>query len=967
MSLNDAHFVKKDISSDLASNFELLLEQAIALTQQFSSHAWTDYNLHDPGITILEQVCFAITDLAYKTDFPIEDLLTDEKGNISRKQNAFFEKEKVLTCNPITVNDLRKVILDEFHEVDNVMLLPVKSRHTSEYLKGLYHLVIRLNNSHANSGGKDHADHKTIEQLVMNCFLDKRNVSEDLCGCITTLEPQKIMFSADIIIRYNTSPEEVLANIINSLESLLNPKVTGYSEKELLHRGMPPEEIYSGPLLKNGFIPDEALKTMCDTIDPIELANVISQVEGVIFVKKLLKKDTLELDGWKPIKLDKGYCPAIDITYFVENVKLITDDYIVPFNRKLVYELISRTEQLGAQRRKVYLPQGDAEYIRLGNYRNAGNYHSLQNNFPTVFGIGDGGLSIHESDERKAAARQLKAYLLFFEQIMANYLAQLENISRFYSTLDAPRDQHSYFHQPLYNIPRIEELLSAFTSSTAEGGSWDDFMANRSNDYIKALDKAIETPETRSARKERVVDHLLARFNVQVNGLPALLYFNLYRQGNNREKAQFMYQWKGDILKHHIENSYNKVKAFNYLDNDNQLSGFEKNVAMYLHLRVTKSKRLSAVFETGNIAFVAERTEMAVSSAHHADIISTEMDGVEIEIISGSDEVFSLGNLDKLIVGGIVDEYGYIFRYQSIDVLKHGIRLANYKIVCPSGFEFLIIYKAPLDEKWTIIGRRLTKQDAILSLKKLVAYLKKISIQSEGFHMMEHLLLRPEVHLPAFGFRFLGSSGETLVQNHQWCTFQERESFLDWMLNSLDLADGTDEKYMPPLDLQLKVLSRDGVWEIMEGKDFFRVSALPMDEERHRILNELKKLNNNKTSQNPRFDFRVKLPNDAIMEEAFYNHRVTIVLPKWPARFQDNEFRLFCENLFRSLAPAYLRLEFCWLGIIRMKKFEDLYFELFDKMKLEGTLYPNRFDFSVPMTEWLDENCSKKYLNKSHL
>ena len=49
-------------------------------------------------------------------------------------------------------------------------------------------------------------------------------------------------------------------------------------------------------------------------------------------------------------------------------------------------------------------------HIRLGEYRNAGSYYSLQNNFPTVFGIGSESLSSHESQERKAAARQLKAY-----------------------------------------------------------------------------------------------------------------------------------------------------------------------------------------------------------------------------------------------------------------------------------------------------------------------------------------------------------------------------------------------------------------------------------------------------------------------------------------------------------------------------------------------------------------------------
>jgi hypothetical protein len=36
---------------------------------------WSDFNSHDPGITILEQLCYAITDLAYRSNFPIADLI----------------------------------------------------------------------------------------------------------------------------------------------------------------------------------------------------------------------------------------------------------------------------------------------------------------------------------------------------------------------------------------------------------------------------------------------------------------------------------------------------------------------------------------------------------------------------------------------------------------------------------------------------------------------------------------------------------------------------------------------------------------------------------------------------------------------------------------------------------------------------------------------------------------------------
>ena len=38
---------------------------------------WTDHNSHDPGITILEQLCFALTDLGYRTHHALEDLVAE--------------------------------------------------------------------------------------------------------------------------------------------------------------------------------------------------------------------------------------------------------------------------------------------------------------------------------------------------------------------------------------------------------------------------------------------------------------------------------------------------------------------------------------------------------------------------------------------------------------------------------------------------------------------------------------------------------------------------------------------------------------------------------------------------------------------------------------------------------------------------------------------------------------------------
>ncbi|NEN93372.1 MAG: hypothetical protein F6K48_32640, partial [Okeania sp. SIO3H1] len=57
-------------------DFARLREEGIEHIQELGSQIWTDYNTHDPGITILEQFCYVMTDLSYRLNFEMKDLLT---------------------------------------------------------------------------------------------------------------------------------------------------------------------------------------------------------------------------------------------------------------------------------------------------------------------------------------------------------------------------------------------------------------------------------------------------------------------------------------------------------------------------------------------------------------------------------------------------------------------------------------------------------------------------------------------------------------------------------------------------------------------------------------------------------------------------------------------------------------------------------------------------------------------------
>ena len=61
--------------------FQSLRALGIEATQLASGKVWTDYNLHDPGVTILEQLCYALTELAYRADLPVADQLCGPDGD----------------------------------------------------------------------------------------------------------------------------------------------------------------------------------------------------------------------------------------------------------------------------------------------------------------------------------------------------------------------------------------------------------------------------------------------------------------------------------------------------------------------------------------------------------------------------------------------------------------------------------------------------------------------------------------------------------------------------------------------------------------------------------------------------------------------------------------------------------------------------------------------------------------------
>ena len=171
-------------------DYNRLRNEGQQLISKLAGQVWTDYNVTDPGITLLESLCYAITDLGYRLGFDMQDLLAANPDNNSIGKQ-FFSASEILPVNPLTVNDYRKLLID-VSGVKNVWLEKAASSETPvvydpatvslsfpfttteashlRNLNGLYRVLLELDGSEER--------YIVIEQ-VKKRLLQFRNVGED--------------------------------------------------------------------------------------------------------------------------------------------------------------------------------------------------------------------------------------------------------------------------------------------------------------------------------------------------------------------------------------------------------------------------------------------------------------------------------------------------------------------------------------------------------------------------------------------------------------------------------------------------------------------------------------------------------------------------------------------------------------------------------------------------------------------
>jgi len=762
--------IPKDVTKGNDLDYAFLREKGQQYIEQLSGDIWTDYNEHDPGVTILEMLCYAITDLGNRISMPIENILTPADSSNSI-EDQFFNALQILPSKPITENDYRKLFIDivgvkncwlqkyeklvhvdcendalSYNQKDFDTLGPHQK--SSFILNGLYELIVDFDELDEDKFPKDpdkDAEKKRIKKEITDLYHQNRNLCEDLIR-VREVETHAIEVCTSVELDPESDEEMVHARILRAIDKYFSPDLKFWSLQQMFNKGYFSDQIFEGPVLNNGFIDSTELEKakLRTEVRLSDLMQLIMNIDGVKVIKEISINDcTLpekEDDAWL-ICIEKGKKPTRCNTSTFSYYK-----GVLPVNvNSLKVKEYGRQLEKQAQQKQDLAKIGMTIKVERGDYLLTGHTTTIQNDFPETYGIGEVGLPSRASLERKAQAKQLKAYLLFFDQIFATYFAHLGKVKDVFSVDNNLAT--TYFTQAVNDIKDFTELVNDYPNNDVE----------LTQNLLADLDQ-------NTVRRNILLDHLLARFAEKFGEYSFLmkeLYGAYADESVVKAKQIFLSEYgetkntDGSVDNKGISNW--RGSAFNYFEQKTEdlwdtenVAGTQKRIARLCGVKDFSRRNLSESFveiygltnSDGKDVFRwhiknADGTYiLSATDDYNAPRFATdELYQSVVKIVESSPE-----KIKEAFVAGVVDNdvfENFQIRRSKDDepeTGKYSFNIIN-QVADPKSVDYIIarqfLYYDILEELET----------AILEIIRFFT----IDFAEEGMFIIEHILLRPDV------------------------------------------------------------------------------------------------------------------------------------------------------------------------------------------------------------------------------
>ena len=887
-----SNFIPSEHSDKPILRYDLLFEEGLKHAQKYSGKIWTDYNYHDPGVTFLEYLTYALTDLGYRTNFPIEDLfLLGSDSFDSIKENLLFGPATIFSCSPITVDDYRKLIIDRIKLVANAWVIPILNHKMG--LKGLFEIYIEC--------AEDLSDIELnyLKKEVTDLFYANRLIGHDLED-VFILKKVYLSVEGSISIESDALGELVMAKIYASLDSYINPQVQFHDPVKLWREeGFSPEKVFTGPLPKYGYIFEDDLTSKLDAVYLSRIKELILSVEGVKEIRslQLLKNGLPVFDNF--VQLEKTEFPKIqyldDLTEnFTSKLQLVKNSISYEIDPIITKQLLS--SEVSSSTKFYFKELSYEENLPKGRFtlNQLKNHFPIHNELPQFFGVGDNGISKNSPREIQASALQVSAYLYFFEQIMASYLAQLGSLRMLFSVSDL---KQTYFHQLPSGISDLKNILID------------------PKQLEESLNEDFEQKEEFINRRNRVLDHLLARFGEKLDeaSLKKISRSSVLDSSENWGLAAI--QTKVNLLKQIIELGQTKAKGFDLKservwDCDN-ISSLEKKIGLSLGIQDLAKRTISAPLINH---FQIEKPKQVIG----------EWKLLDLKLETNSDLVYALSS--ENYKEGTVHFYG-----KGISLIKEifelvtqdkGLTITQSK---DKSQTFLLLKQRSLEYP-SLVYQTDTMEDCVLIRNKIFSSITELDRKSEGFHLVENILLRP-LESVSYLFSYLNAEGEEFIEGLYPSDLENQRSQgediaeFGLVVENYSVVDGDNS-------LTYSVLIYNFSHEpVARLKNTFssKPGAKKAIDACIRFFRELKSKN-----ISPEYVLEVNLVGGAghgFPVDFQYSDTLSFIFPVWPSRFQKLDFINYLKTLIGETILAHQSAKVYMLNPIEMYRFENLYAE----------------------------------------
>ena len=726
---NPAATIRRRKRAATERTFDRLRAEGLHWLQVVGGRIWTDHNLHDPGITLLEQVCFALTDLAYRADFPVADHLTGPDGRIAYEALSLPPPSTIFPCRATTAEDYRRLLIDAVPGLDDATLEGAAQDAEADPPRGgpagVHRLTLKL------SPGYPLAAARRIAQ-ARAAYRRERNLGEDLDDEVTCVRDVPVDLLGEIDLAGPRDPVDVLAEVYDRCARFIARVPRTVSVDEALQAGRTLQEVYTGPRTRRG-VPASAAPDSPPAGGQLFLADLsalIRRIDGVAHthLRALRSASTPAAgasslpwsgDGWAlrlRVPLDpRDGADCIGVKYRGHDVAIDLHALRLRYADLQAGDIGQRFSA------NEDPPPRDLATLPKGVYRAPAGYRSVEGDFPATYHLGRHGLPPSASAQEHARLRQFKAYLRLFDHVIANGVAQVDHLRELFS-LNGGSAQSYWQQETLHD----------------DAGASDALLL----DSPEAVRRAVHAPFDRSNdRKSRALDHLLALHGVT------------YRQDSMRKfsthlDAEELEAWlldnKAEYLRDIVVLGRDRAGGFDYgrpaWDDPGNCPGLQQRASLLLGFRLSHARSLSQVLQR-------QRITMPRAGADDADDGSTLLDAEQARAARRIGRVAPAATQAQM-QADLQRIAPLRSRVLSPALLRAGVRHDLYALMerprdrgDDGGFDLLL---GP-DEagRWWPLGEFDDAASALRAAGSLRHFLRRLNENSEGMHIVEHVLLRP--------------------------------------------------------------------------------------------------------------------------------------------------------------------------------------------------------------------------------